>query len=56
MSLFVVDIESDGGLLGDNSMVCFGVVKLTDNLKTTPTFYGKTLLKMKEIGLKINTK
>lgn len=40
MSLFVVDVESDGGLLGDNSMVCFGVVKLTPELDTT--FYGQT--------------
>jgi hypothetical protein len=40
MSLFVVDVESDGGLLGHNSMVCFGVVKLTPELDTT--FYGKT--------------
>jgi len=40
MSLFVVDVESDGGLLGENSMVCFGVVKLTPELDTT--FYGKT--------------
>jgi len=40
MSLFVVDVESDGGLLGRNSMVCFGVVKLTPELDTT--FYGKT--------------
>ena len=42
MSLFVVDVESDGGLLGHHNMVCFGVVKLTDDLKTAPTFYGKT--------------
>ena len=40
MSLFVVDVESDGGLLGVNSMVCFGVVKLTPELDTT--FYGQT--------------
>jgi len=40
MSLFVVDVESDGGLLGVNSMVCFGVVKLTEELDTT--FYGQT--------------
>ena len=40
MSLFVVDVESDGGLLGSNSMVCFGIVKLTPELDTT--FYGKT--------------
>jgi len=39
MSLFVVDVESDGGLLGHHSMVCFGVVKLTPELNTT--FYGK---------------
>lgn len=40
MSWFVVDVESDGGLLGVNSMVCFGVVKVTPELDTT--FYGKT--------------
>ena len=40
MSLFIVDVESDGGLLGVNSMVCFGVVKLTPELDTT--FYGQT--------------
>jgi len=40
MSYFVVDVESDGGLIGDNSMVCFGVVKLTPELDKT--FYGKT--------------
>ncbi len=42
MSLFVTDVETDGALIGDNSMVCFGIVKLTDDLKTTPTFYGQT--------------
>ena len=40
MSLFVVDVESDGGLLGTNSMVCFGAVKLTPELDTA--FYGMT--------------
>jgi len=40
MSLFVVDVESDGGIIGDNSMVCFGVVKLTPELDIT--FYGQT--------------
>lgn len=39
MSIFVIDVESDGGLLGVNSMVCFGAVKLTPELDTT--FYGK---------------
>ena len=42
MSLFVVDVESDGGLLGTHSMVCFGAIKLTDDLETAPTFYGQT--------------
>lgn len=40
MSWFVVDVESDGPLLGVNSMVCFGIVKVTPELDTT--FYGKT--------------
>jgi len=40
MSYFICDVESDGGLLGRNSMVCFGVVKLTPELDTT--FYGQT--------------
>lgn len=40
MSIFVTDVESDGGILGVNSMVCFGVVKLTPELDTT--FYGQT--------------
>lgn len=39
MSWFVVDVESDGQIIGKNSMVCFGVVKLTPELDTT--FYGK---------------
>lgn len=36
----VVDVESDGPLLGTNSMVCFGAVIVEPNL--TKTFYGKT--------------
>jgi len=40
MSLFVVDVESDGGIQGYHNMVCFGAVKLTPELDTT--FYGKT--------------
>lgn len=39
MSFFVVDVESDGQIIGKHSMVCFGVVKLTPALDTT--FYGK---------------
>ena len=42
MSIFVIDVESDGGLIGVHSMVCFGAVRLTDNLETAPTFYGQT--------------
>jgi hypothetical protein len=40
MSLFVVDVESDGLIIGKHSMICFGVVKLTPELDKT--FYGKT--------------
>lgn len=39
MSYFVVDVESDGQIIGVNSMVCFGAVKVTPKLDTT--FYGK---------------
>jgi hypothetical protein len=39
MSLFVIDVESDGGIIGTHSMVCFGAVKVAPGLKTT--FYGK---------------
>lgn len=40
MSYICVDVESDGELLGVNSMVCFGAVVIRDGLKDT--FYGKT--------------
>jgi hypothetical protein len=40
MSLFVVDVESDGQIIGVHSMVCFGVVKVCPELNVT--FYGKT--------------
>lgn len=36
----VVDVESDGNLLGTNSMVCFGAVILENGLKRS--FYGQT--------------
>jgi len=42
MSLFVVDVETDGGIQGFHNMVCFGAIKLTDDLETSPTFYGQT--------------
>lgn len=40
MSYIVVDVESDGGLLGVNSMVCFGAIVVEPTL--SKTFYGKT--------------
>lgn len=40
MSLYVVDVEADGPIPNLYSMVCFGAVKLDEDLKTT--FYGKT--------------
>ena len=40
MSYYVVDVESDGPVPVMNSMVCFGAVRVTDDLKDT--FYGKT--------------
>ena len=39
MSLFVVDVESDGQIIGKHSMVCFGLVKVTPELDKT--FYGQ---------------
>lgn len=38
--LIVVDVESDGNLLGTNSMVCFGAVVVEEGLERT--FYGQT--------------
>lgn len=40
MSYIVVDVESDGGIIGKNSMVCFGAVILDEKLDKT--FYGQT--------------
>lgn len=40
MSLYVVDVESDGPIPGDYSMVCFGAIRVDLDLKCT--FYGKT--------------
>jgi len=44
----MVDIESDGPIPGDFSMVCFGAVLVDENLETT--FYGK----LKPISEKFN--
>lgn len=40
MSYFIVDVEADGPIPADYSMVCFGVVKFDEALATT--FYGRT--------------
>lgn len=40
MSYIVVDVESDGPLIGENSMVCFGAVIVEEGLNKT--FYGRT--------------
>lgn len=40
MSYICVDIESDGSIIGHNSMICFGAVLLDRKLETT--FYGQT--------------
>lgn len=42
MSFIVVDVESDGGLLGENSMVCFGAVIIGKDGNLDKTFYGQT--------------
>lgn len=39
MSYFMVDVEADGPIPGDYSMVCFGAVKVDERLNHT--FYGK---------------
>ena len=41
MTYFVVDVESDGPCPGLFSMISFGAVKVQENLKNTPTFYGE---------------
>ncbi|MEZ4264279.1 MAG: hypothetical protein R3B36_34745, partial [Polyangiaceae bacterium] len=40
MSYIMVDIESDGPIPGDYSMVCFGAVVVEPGLERT--FYGRT--------------
>lgn len=40
MSYFIVDIESDGPIPADYSMVCFGAVLFDETLTTS--FFGKT--------------
>src|SRR4030066_1577087 len=39
MSYIMVDIESDGPIPGDYSMICFGAVVVESSL--SKTFYGK---------------
>lgn len=40
MSYIVVDVESDGPIIGNHSMVCFGAIIIEPTL--SKTFYGKT--------------
>ena len=40
MSYYVIDVESDGPILGVILLVCFGAVRLDNELQTT--FYGQT--------------
>jgi len=40
LSYFVVDVEADGPYPGDYSMVCFGAIKVDNELDKT--FYGQT--------------
>lgn len=40
MSYIVVDVESDGPIIGTHSMVCFGAVVV--ELSLSKTFYGQT--------------
>ena len=42
MSYIVVDVESDGAIIGKHSMVCFGAVLIDNEGKLDKTFYGKT--------------
>lgn len=41
MSLFIVDVESDGPAPGIYSMVSFGVIKVQRDLENAPFFYGQ---------------
>ena len=41
MSFFVVDVEADGPIPGDYSMVCFGAIWFDDERKFDKTFYGE---------------
>ena len=39
MSYIMVDVESDGPIPGDYSMICFGAIAVEPSLEKT--FYGK---------------
>lgn len=41
MSYIVVDVESDGPIIGEHSMVCFGAVLVDKDHKLDTTFYGQ---------------
>ena len=42
MSIFVVDVESDGDVAPIYSMISFGAIKVQRDLVNAPTFYGET--------------
>lgn len=42
MSYIIVDVESDGPIIGKHSMVCFGAVLIDKEGKLDTTFYGQT--------------
>jgi hypothetical protein len=41
-TIVVTDVESDGPVIGENSMVCFGAVILGEDGNMDKTFYGQT--------------
>jgi hypothetical protein len=43
MSYFMVDVETDGPIPGDYSMVQIGVVMVREPLETAPTFFGELI-------------
>lgn len=41
MSVFMIDVETDGPIPGDYSMIMLGAVKVQESLPSAPTFLGK---------------
>lgn len=44
MSYIVVDVESDGPIIGSHSMVCFGAVYIDEKHKLNQTFYSGVIM------------